>query len=378
MRKNGWIPAFVALAVAACAEMEPTAPGLDMGPAAARVAAEGGVYTMTNAAGGNDIVQYRRAGDGTLALVTTFATGGIGTGAGLGNQGGVILSDDGRWLLAVNAGSNDVSVFRRGVGGSLSLVDRAGSGGTMPISVTQHGPWVYVLNEGGAGNITGFRLGGDGSLSAIATAPLSQAGGVDAAQIEFSPDGRFLVVTEKNTNHIVVYPVHAGRAGAPVVHASDGNTPFGFGFTNGGTLIVSNAEGGAAGAGSVTSYRISAHGALEVVSSQVPDFQGAPCWIVVTRNGRYAYTTNTASNSTSGYSVSGSAMLELLDTDGVTASNSGGPIDAAINPSGAEFLHVLNDATGTIEVFRVARDGSLSFVDDASGLPPGTNGLAAH
>lgn len=376
MRKARWIPALVALALAACADSDGVGPDSELGPAAARTSAQGGVYTMTNAAV-NEILQYRRSRDGGLTFVASYGTGGAGTGAGLGNQGGIAISDDGRWLLAVNAASSELSVFRRSADGGLVLVERAGSGGMAPISVTQNGPWVYVVNEGGAGNIAGFRLAGDGSLTLLGTQPLSQAGGVDPAQISFSPNGRALVVTEKNTDRIVVYPVRAGRAGAPLVHDSDGPTPFGFGFTRNGTLIVSNAAGGAAGAGSASSYAIGSDGSLHVIDAQVPDFQSAPCWIVVTRNGRFVYTTNTATNNTSGYRITARGGLELLG-DGNTASNSGGPIDAAINPSGAEYLHVLNAATGAIEVFAVHRDGSLSAVDSIDGLPAGTNGLVAY
>lgn len=376
MRKVSWIPALVALAMVACADSDTVGPDPDLGPAAARTSADGGVYTMTNAAA-NEVVQYRRSGDGELTLVSAYATGGAGTAGGLGNQGGIAISDNGRWLLAVNAASNELSVFRRSADGSLALVERAGSGGMAPISVTQSGPWVYVLNEGGDGNIAGFRLGGDGSLTLLGTRPLSQAGGVDPAQVSFSPNGRALVVTEKNTDRIVVYPVRAGHAGAPIVHDSDGPTPFGFGFTRDGTLIVSNAAGGAAGAGSVSSYAIGSDGSLHVIDAQVPDFQSAPCWIAITRNGGFAYTTNTATNNTSGYRITAGGGLDLLG-DGDTAANSGGPIDAAINPSGAEYLHVLNAATGAIEVFAVHRDGSLTPVDSVDGLPAGTNGLAAY
>ena len=48
---------------------------------------------------GFPIAVYNRAADGALTLSGMVPTGGAGTGGGLGNQGGVILSRDGRWLL---------------------------------------------------------------------------------------------------------------------------------------------------------------------------------------------------------------------------------------------------------------------------------------
>ncbi len=61
----------------------------------------GAVYTMTNAAEGNAVKTYVRAPDGTLTPSTTYSTGGLGLGAGLGNQGGLVLSDNERWLFVV-------------------------------------------------------------------------------------------------------------------------------------------------------------------------------------------------------------------------------------------------------------------------------------
>src|SRR2546425_8728268 len=106
------------------------------------------VYTLTNQVAGNAVAVFSRAADGTLAAAGSAATGGTGTGSGLGSQGALALSDDGRWLFAVNAGSNEVSAFRVGPAG-LSLTSLAGSGGTRPIGLTVHGSLLYVLNAGG-------------------------------------------------------------------------------------------------------------------------------------------------------------------------------------------------------------------------------------
>src|SRR5947209_15705137 len=116
--------------------------------AAAADGAPGAVYTLMNLTSGNAVAVFARAADGTLSAAGSVATGGTGTGAGLGSQGALALSDDGRWLFAVNAGSNDVSVFDVGPVG-LALASRTASGGTLPISLTVHGHVLYVLNAGG-------------------------------------------------------------------------------------------------------------------------------------------------------------------------------------------------------------------------------------
>src|SRR5256884_5239259 len=246
--------AFIALAAAALAACEQNrdisnpAASFETSLEAQRVlgAVEGwrAVYTLTNQVAGNAVAVFTRAAVGTLTAAGTIATGGTGTGAGLGSQGAVALSDDGRRLFAVNAGSNDVSVFDIGPAG-LTLASRTASGGTLPISLTVHGNVLYVLNAGGSGNISGFAVGSSGDLTPIAGATLPLSGStVGPADVQFSPDGRHLVVTEKNTNLLDVYAVGAsGVASGPTTTASAGGTPFGFAFGLRNDLFVSEAAG---------------------------------------------------------------------------------------------------------------------------------------
>jgi hypothetical protein len=127
----------------------------------------GNVYTLTNAPGGNEVLIFDRWSDGSLSADGSVPAGGLGTGAGLGSQGALIL--DGRWLLAVNAGSDDISMLNTHA--SLQVRDVEPSGGDMPISVTIHGPFVYVLNTGSGGNISGFRIDKQGDLTPIPGSP---------------------------------------------------------------------------------------------------------------------------------------------------------------------------------------------------------------
>ena len=112
-----------------------------------------------------------------------------------------------------------------------------------------------------------------------------------------------------------------------------------------------------------------------VVSPSVGTTQSAACWVVVTPNGRYAYTTNTASNTISLYGVMGNGQVALRNA--VTTSTDAGPIDAAITPRGRQ-LFVLNGGGRSIQGFTIARNGELGAMSRASGLPAGSNGLAAN
>ncbi len=348
--------------------------------------APGAVYTMTNSDGGNEILVFDRAADGTLIEAGSYATDGTGTGGGLGNQGAVVLSQNNRWLFTVNAASDDISVFAVEPAG-LSLVDRIDSGGMRPISLTVDRNLLYVLNAGGSvgatDNISGFIVANDGTLSPLpgSTRPLS-AVSTGPAQIEFTPDGRVLVVTEKATNNILTYTVdHDGYAAGPTIFASVGTTPFGFAFGKRGQLFVSEAFGGATDASAVSSYIVSPDGALEVVSPSVGTNQTAACWVVVTKGGRFAYETNAGSGSISGYRINSDGTIALLDADGRTGvtGDGSGPLDMALSVNG-KYLYTLNGGNETISAFRVDGNGSLTLIaaDAAVGLPDGSNGLAAR
>jgi 6-phosphogluconolactonase (cycloisomerase 2 family) len=347
-------------------------------PAGANGRGGGAVYTLTNAPAGNAVAVFDRSSDGTLAPAGRFATGGLGTGAGLGSQGALVRS--GTRLLAVNAGSNSISMLGIRPDG-LRLLDTAPSGGAGPISVTIHRDVAYVVNQGDAStpaNIAGFRVSG-GELTPLpgSSRPLS-APAPGPAQIEFSHDGALLVVTEKATNRISTYAVDAaGYATGPNAQPSAGQTPFGFAL-DGGRLIVSEAFGGAPDASVVSSYRLGPDGTISAVTPNAATTETAACWVVITDNGRFTYATNTGSGSVTGYAVARNGALTILDADGRTADTGAGsmPIDAALS-EGSRFLYVLEAGSNAISGFRVHADGSLTPAGEVGGLAAGAAGLVA-
>ena len=347
------------------------------------LADEGGgrraVYTITNDPAGNEVAVYERATDGSLTFMASYPTGGLGSGAGLGSQGAVVLRENGRRLFVVNAGSNQVSVFAVRKDG-LDLLDVVDSGGEMPISLTLHGRTLYVLNAGGSGNIAGFRVRNNGKLEALdgSTQPLSNGGTGDSpqpAQVSFSRDGKLLVVTEKATNMIDVYQVAAGIASPPVSHPSAGMTPFGFAFAKRHDLIVSEAFGGAPDASAVSSYNV-LNDTFEVISPSVGTTQTAACWVVISKNGKYAYVTNTGSGSISSYGIEKDGSISLLEAQAGLTGEGSSPIDMALSNNG-QFLYALGASSDTISIFQIAADGSLESLGSVS-VPAGAVGLAAR
>jgi len=363
----------------------------------------GAVYAMTNESYENRIVVYDRAANGKLKLNKKYRTGGSGTGGeppiepvdALGAQNPLILSDGNRWLIAVNAFSNSITVFR--VSEKRNRLKRThviDSGGYFPASLALYGDLLYVLNSGGDGNISGFRLDKRGRLHPIpnSTRSLNTGGSnppfflVSPAQISFDPRGEALVVTEKGTNEIHVFSIDAQGVPSqqPVTSISNGSTPFGFNFDRLGHMLVAEAFGngnvGDPEASAVSSYRINNDHSLELVSASVDNFQTASCWLVIDNRGRFAYTTNNASDTISAYAIDRDGLLSLLNVNGVAASTGHAPVDLGITGDG-KYLYAVNAGDGTISMYQVSNeDGNLTDIGTIAGLPvdDGAVGIAAR
>jgi 6-phosphogluconolactonase (cycloisomerase 2 family) len=329
------------------------------------------MFTATNAAAGNKVVVFRRAPEGTITQAQSISTGGLGSGDELASQGSMLLSGDARFLLVVNAGSNDITVFRV-EGGQLTLTDREPSQGGRPISVTMSNGLVYVLNGGSPNSLMGFNLSANGQLVPAAGSARSlneiQAG---PAEIGISPDGNWLVVTEKMTNLIDVFPIQAnGQLGRENSQPSSGVTPFGFAF-HFGQLIVSEAFANSPGAGAVSSYSIGANGTLTTISASAPTHQTASCWIALPEGQAWTYTTNTGSQSATGFRVSAGGALDILDVSGVTTKTGKQPTDVTFAQH-TRFMYVLDSGDGTISGYELTSNGALKPLNVAGSLPPAT------
>jgi 6-phosphogluconolactonase len=324
------------------------------------------VYEATNDAAGNAIQVFEQASDGTLTVGSLVPTGGLGTGNSLASQGGI--ARDGHTLLVVNGGDNTVSSFvitRHG----LTLKDVEPSGGLRPVSVTVNDDVVYVLNVG-SDAIAGFRLNDRGDLKPIAgsTRPLS-ATGTGAAQVQFNRDGDALVVTEKATNKIDTFHVNRhGIVTSATVTDSAGQVPYGFDIDRRDHVVVSEAA-----TGSVSSYQLD-HGQLSTITGVVVDTQAAPCWLITSTDGRFAFTTNAASGTISSYRVARDGSLTLLAA--VAGTPGTGPTDVARSSDGGFiFARVGN---GDVATFAVGHNGSLTNLGTVTGATSiGSSGLAA-
>lgn len=341
------------------------------------------VFVMTNDADANAVVAYERTPYGTLQSPHRYETGGRGSGGTvdpLGSQGSLTLSEDGSLLFAANAGSGTVSVFRV-LGSRLALIDRTPSGGSEPNAIAQHGRLVYVLNTAGSSSVVGFRLF-DGKLVRIPESQRFLSGNfANSASLAFSPDGRFLVVTERTSNSIDVFRVQPdGRLSAIAVNPSAGPGAFAAVISPNGTVIVAETGAGGPASSAASSYTIAPDGKLLPVSVSVPTLGAANCWNVVTPDGRFVYMSNAGTSSIAGFEIGARGTLRPIGSTIVGMNPAGSAnLDITVSSDG-RFLYSLNAATGAVGMFGIVNDGSLVNLGTVGGLPAaaGLNGIAAN
>jgi 6-phosphogluconolactonase (cycloisomerase 2 family) len=345
------------------------------------------VYVNDNTASVNTVAGFQRNGDGSLTALagSPFAAGGAGTGTIVGSQGSLQATADGRFILAADAGSNQVSVLRIAPDGSLAPVDGSPfwSHGIEPISIAVHDDLVYVANEGANGvgsNYSGFRLTPRGRLIPIQGSTVALPVAANPGDILFNSTGDNLVGVEVGTTVASTFRIdsflvgHDGRL-TPAPGSSfpaQAAGPFGSEFspTNPSHLYVSNAHAGA-GNGSVSAFNVAADGSLSSIGgSPYADAQTAPCWVEITHDGRWLFTVNTGSTTISRYTILSDGSLQLLGSTPFSSGTGIRPFDARLDPSGAT-LYVVDAALDAVTAFAVDGGSLTELPSSPFHLPAG-------
>ena len=323
------------------------------------------VFVQTDNTAGNEVIAYHRSPSGALTEAGSYRTGGLGgqlTGSvvdHLASQGSLALDRAAGLLVAVNAGSNTISVF--GVhGDDLRLHQVISSGGTFPVSVTIHRDLAYVLNAEDGGAVQGYHITPGGlaplpgsnrtlGLNPAATPQFTNTPG----QVAFTPDGSQLIVTTKaNGNDIDVFAVShdGGLSAAPVVNSEPGTVPFAIAFDPAGDLVIAEA-----GTNALATFALSPSGTVTPIATAATG-QAATCWVTSVRGLLFADNAGSASVSTIASGPAGS-----LTAIGGPVSTDAGTVDAAASPGG-RFLYIQTGGAGIVDEFAVSPAGALTEI----------------
>jgi 6-phosphogluconolactonase (cycloisomerase 2 family) len=360
------------------------------------------VYVESNnpESGQNAVLAFRRnPSNGSLRRIGSFLTRGTGFGnvtQGLGpddSDQGVIASPDGRFLFAVNQGSNSIAVFGIQPSGVLRSIGTYDSGGTQPVSLGLSGNHLYVVNRGDslqgrdatvAANYTAFDVARGGALSPVPGSTITLPLGLSPAQALVSRDGRFVFgdnfaipgTTPPLAQTIDPFRIQTDgtlrRApGGPVAAAVNPNVLLGTAVHP--TLPI--IYGGLTGANGIAVFSYDTQGSVTFVAS-VPDSGAAPCWVTVSADGKFLYASNTGTDSVGVFSLADPVHPVQVQefslsgpfapagaTDRQTAS-----FQIALDPSGRSLYVITQDTAAgrdfqegnAVHALTVARDGTLS------------------
>jgi 6-phosphogluconolactonase (cycloisomerase 2 family) len=338
------------------------------------------LFVETDATSGNSVVSYWRSSDGTISYAGTTPTGGSGATAAnatadpLASQDGLVLANNGNNLIAVNAGSDTVSVFAVH-GTQLTPIQQIASGGLFPDSVATSGRLVAVLNAGGAGSVAEFTWFGDHlvalpgqtrSLGLSNTTPPDFHHGV--GQVGYTPNGQHLVITGKlSDNSYLVYGVsgNGSLSQNPVITPALNALPFSFTFDSAGRLVATEASNS-----SVNTYTVNANGSLTNVGS-ASEAGAALCWISGA-NG-YFFGSNAGSGTVSSFTENGAGVPQVVNA--VAATAHAGTTDSVVSPDG-KFLYVESGGAGTVDAFAIGAGGSLTPIETIFNIPVASEGIA--
>lgn len=286
---------------------------------------------------------------------------------GVRNPSFLTLSGDGKFLYActdsktANAGS--VSSFAVN-DTSLTFLNKQSSCGENPVYVSVHksGKWLVNANYT-AGTMSVYRILPQGQLD-TAVQTISYSGNSinkerqDHAHIHssvFSPDGRYLFLTDLGTDKIYYYPFDASKnkplqqAGRKIVNTVPGSGPRHLTFHPNGKMAYCVEEL----AGYVSVYRLK-NGKLDCIqrtaahnASITTGFESAD--IHISPDGKFLYASNRGKeNNIAIFSIQPDGRIRLLACE-----PTGGdyPRTFAIDPSG-KFVIVTNVITGTVNLLR--------------------------
>jgi hypothetical protein len=354
--------------------------------------------------GQNAILAYKEnTTTGALTALPNgrFLTGGTGyrnAGPQLGPDDSdkeVISTPDGKYLFAVNQGSNTVAEFLIKNNGNLQLASDApfSSGGTEPVSLSFSNDQLHVLNrgnsaEGTAGTIAptlaSFFVGEDGNVFPVPSATITFSLNLSPAQVLTSADGKFtfvdnfatpsnLKVSLANTiepfidnGNGTLTPVANGKAGLPT------NPPLVLGLVE--DPVHHILYSGQAPSGGVATFTYNDTTGKVAYVGAVASPGKATCWLNISPNGKYLYATDSATDAISVYSLANPLKPALIQEFYLNGPNvkSGSPANAS--PTSQDFQFSFDSTGNYLYVVNHTTDDAFQQGNQLSTLSVGSNG----
>ncbi len=319
------------------------------------------VISSTNDSIQNEIVGYRRNSNGKLDSLFTLSTFGKGINGPLRSQNSMLWTKEGKFLLVCNAGSNDVSVFKID-GENVTFLNKYSSGGQTPVSITQYKDFIYVLNSGHHGILSGFKITQDGTLNPIPGINIEVDTMVSGpAQASFTCDGSGIIITCRSSNKIIGFQM--SKDGIPVGKTSiSSNTevPYGFDLDEDGKIFVTEAK-----QSGISVYQWKNGKELEKLFDLSKDLHTAACWIKLTKDRKYAFVADADPKNIAGFQIAKTGQCTLIKSDGKSSSTENTPTELTIVDD--QFLYVSSIRNSAIEVYQIDGSGNLIKIQKLDG-----------
>jgi 6-phosphogluconolactonase len=314
----------------------------------------------------------------------------IGLVAEAANPSFLAVHPNHRFLYAVNEISNfegkngSISAFSIDDDtGRLSFLNKVSSKGSDPchLTIEKRGRWLLAANYS-SGNVSVFPIKDDGRLGVASTVIQHSGSGRDprrqegphAHAVSLSPDNRFLLVSDLGLDKVMVYRfdvVHGTLTAndPPFIRVTPGAGPRHLSFHPSGRFAYQINELNS----TLTAFDYDANlgslRELETISTLPPGFSGdsSAAEVEAHPDGAYVYGSNRGHDSIVVFAVKGEKgilePLEYVSTRGRT------PRQFAIDPTG-NYLFAANQNSGDIVLFRISRaTGTLGDTNTVLKIP---------
>ncbi len=304
------------------------------------------VYVIQNSAINNQIAAFQQdPATGSLRLIETYSTGGLGRPSVDGNSSHALVTR-GQQLFAVNSGDHSISAFEILTGGRLRFQGRYPSGGFVPVSLAIHRDHLLVLNQGSNlealhGGISAFRIRRDGSLQPISSAYFDYVPGDLPVDVLTAPNSDVFGVSRKLSGNFDIFRLSEdgfilrtdsiGGLQEPYGGATLPERSLGSKRMNLGNLFA--VTQGKEDQPGVLAFKTNSRGAVKQMNQDIRPQLLDPCWAAIHPDGQRLWVSAFARRSLSLYHLERNGVLQWV-SDIAPIDQGPGGLDITIRSDG--------------------------------------------